>query len=282
MRGAGGEIAGREVHLTHQPAAKISPFALNWPAWRWPGSSGSRPAVFPWKARWSWSEALVDPGFQGRFRRRADLRRRGLPSLNRISVGMPRTPNCDGVIGFSSIFTFTTWSLPASRCSALPAPARSRGTGRTIRPRNPPAPGAASARRFRIASVTGLLITQSLTKNFSCCARTWRRMRGLKRHMGIKPVPRHLHGRGALGPDQQAMDFLSREYLRQNGPVGGQLSQIFHRYVFGACGPAVGLVVGEPDRGFRHCQRSTTPATSTSPSTPARGTSACAPGAKAG
>src|SRR5690606_37904486 len=36
-----------------------------------------------------------------------------LPSLNRISVGMPRTPNFDGVIGFSSMLTLATVSLSA-------------------------------------------------------------------------------------------------------------------------------------------------------------------------
>src|SRR3546814_2073733 len=37
----------------------------------------------------------------------------GLPSLNRISVGMPRTPNFDGVIGFSSMLTLAMVSLPS-------------------------------------------------------------------------------------------------------------------------------------------------------------------------
>src|SRR5690606_14146069 len=37
----------------------------------------------------------------------------GLPSLNRIMVGMPRTEYSFGVIGLSSMLTFATVSLPA-------------------------------------------------------------------------------------------------------------------------------------------------------------------------
>src|SRR6201985_2084786 len=48
----------------------------------------------------------------------------GLPSLNRISVGMPRTANWFGDIGLLSISTFATGSLratsPASSSSAGP------------------------------------------------------------------------------------------------------------------------------------------------------------------
>src|ERR1700728_761356 len=38
----------------------------------------------------------------------------GLPSLNRISVGMPRTANWFGDIGLLSMSTFATVSLPAN------------------------------------------------------------------------------------------------------------------------------------------------------------------------
>src|SRR5271168_830708 len=50
----------------------------------------------------------------------------GLPSLNRIKVGMPRTANWFGDIGLLSISTFATVSLPAN------SPASSSSAGPII------------------------------------------------------------------------------------------------------------------------------------------------------
>src|ERR1700733_5903259 len=50
----------------------------------------------------------------------------GLPSLNMISVGMPRTANWDGDIGLLSISTLATVSLPAN------SPASSSNAGPII------------------------------------------------------------------------------------------------------------------------------------------------------
>src|SRR6185437_1388860 len=50
----------------------------------------------------------------------------GLPSLNRISVGIPRTANWFGAIGLLSISTFATVNLPAN------SPASSSSAGPII------------------------------------------------------------------------------------------------------------------------------------------------------
>ena len=191
----------------------------------------------------------------------------GLPSLNRISVGMPRTR-----VGVRRHRVVVDVHLGDRQLAgelggeSPPAPGRSSCTGRTTPPRNPPAP----VRSAFSTSVSKLCVGDRLGIRAHCLGpfirftgKVGRRRDAVKRLAGAcagrmpSPAPRPAawHHPRVPGPDQRAAHRPVREDAAQHRAIGGHLAQIQHRRVLRPRRrAAVGLEVGDQHLVRQHGQ----------------------------